>query len=129
MIVGFDTHEIVALVDSINKASRITQVEGEKVLFKGAMNIKRDAARRIAGHPRWRRVGPSIDFDMFRSRRGPSAEIGPNHSKPQGNLGHIPEYGTLTSAPIPYMRPAAEAEQPRFERAVEDLAVKALGFQ
>jgi hypothetical protein len=128
MGIGFDKHEVTAFADAITKASAPARKDVEAVVFKGAMNIKRDSARRIARHPHWRRVGAAIDFDTFFSLKGPAAEIGPNHGKPQGNLGHIPEYGSPTSAPTPYMRPAADAEEPRFVKAMEDLAVKALGL-
>jgi hypothetical protein len=106
MGIGFDTHEVTAFADAITKASAPARKDVEAVVFKGAMNIKRDSARRIARHPHWRRVGAAIDFDTFFSLKGPAAEIGPNHGKPQGNLGHIPEYGSPTSAPTPYMRSA-----------------------
>lgn len=128
MGIAFDTHEITVLADAITKASRVAVTDTEKVVFVGALNIKRDAARRISGHRRWRRLPYSIDFDMYRSLKGPSAEIGPNHSRGQGALGNVPEYGTPTSPPIPFMRPAGEAEEPRFAKAMEDLAVKALGL-
>jgi len=124
----FDTREITVLADAINKASRVAPADAEKVVFVGALNIKRDAQRRISGHRRWRRLPYAIDFDTYRSLKGPSAEIGPNHDKPQGPLGNIAEYGSPTSEPIPFMAPAADAEQPKFERAMEDLAVKALGL-
>lgn len=123
----FDTHEVTALVKSFDAATGGPALKDvEAVVFKGAMNIKRDAARRISGHPHLRRLPGSIDFTMWRSLRGPAAEIGPNHSRPQGNLGHIAEDGTLTSAPIPFMRPAGDAEEPKFGKALEDLAAKAL---
>jgi hypothetical protein len=128
MGVGFDGHEVTAMADAINKASAVALKDTTAVVFKGAMNVKKDGARRISGHRRWRRLPAAIDFDVYQSLRGPAAEIGPNHAKPQGNLGHVPEYGTLTSPPTPYMRPAGDAEEPRFVKALEDLAVKALGF-
>lgn len=128
MGLGFDAHEVTALLDAINKASAPAMRDVEAAVFRGAMNIKRDAARRISGHPRLRALPASIDFDMFRSLRGPAAEIGPNHSRRQGPLGNIAEYGTTKNPPLPFMRPAADAEQPRFERAMEDVAVKALGL-
>jgi hypothetical protein len=125
----FDTHEVVALVDAINRASAPAMKDIEAVVFRGAMNIKKDAARRISGHPHLRALPAAIDFDVYRSLRGPAAEIGPNHSRRQGALGNIPEFGTINNAPMPYMRPAGEAEEPRFAKAMEDLAVKALGLQ
>jgi hypothetical protein len=91
------------------------------------LQVHADARRRISGHPHYRRLQYAIDYDLYQSLTGPSAEIGPNHNKPQGNLGHIPEYGSPTSEPMPYMAPAGEAEAPKFEKALEDLMVKALG--
>jgi hypothetical protein len=125
---GFDAHEVTVLADAITKASAVAVKDTEAVVFRGAIQIKKDAARRISGHPRLKRLPYAIDFDMYRSLKGPAAEIGPNHAKPQGPLGNIPEYGTIHNSPMPFMRPAADAEQPRFERAMEDLAVKALGL-
>lgn len=127
MGINFDTHEVTELVKTFENATGgPAMADVEKVVFKGAMNIKKDSARRISGHPHWRRVAGSIDFDTYRSLRGPAAEIGPNHNKPQGNLAHIPELGSPTSAPMPFMAPAGEAEEPKVGRALEDLAVKAL---
>lgn len=125
MGIGFDTHEVSALVKSFEDATGGPAIKDvTAVVFKGAMNVKKDAARRISGHPHWRRVAGSIDFDMHVSLKGPAAEIGPNHAKPQGNLAHIPELGSPTSAPIPFMAPAGEAEEPKFGKALEDLVAK-----
>lgn len=127
MLAKIDGSEIRVMVDALAKATRVTPAAVTAVVAKGALNIKQDAARRISGHPRFRRLPYAIDYDLYQSLTGPSAEIGPNHSKPQGNLGHIPEYGSPTSAPMPYMAPAGEAEAPKFEKALEDLMVKSLG--
>lgn len=125
----FEFHEVTVLADAITKASAVAMKDIGPVVFKGALNIKKDAQRRISGHKRWRRLKYAIDFDTYYSLKGPAAEIGPNHAKRQGNLGHVPEYGTPTSPPIPYMRPAADAEEPKFAAAMEALAVKALGLE
>lgn len=128
MGIDFDTHEITALVKTFEKATGGPAVaDVEKVLFKGSMNIKTDAARRISGHPRFRRLPGAVDFDMYRNLKGPASEIGYNHDKPQGNLGHVAEYGGLRSAPLPALGPAGDAEEPKFAKAIEDLAVKAFG--
>lgn len=129
MKVGFDAHEVTVLADAITKASRVAVKDTEAVVFRGAIQIKKEAARRISGHPRLKRLPRAIDFDMYQSLKGPAAEIGPNHAKPQGPLGNIAEYGTPHTPSMPFMRPAADAEQPRFERAMEALAVKALGLE
>lgn len=127
-VVGFDVHEITGVLDAVNKASGAALADVTAVVAKGALNIKQDAAKRISGHPRFRRLPAAINYDVYQSLRGPAAEIGPDHGKPQGNLGHIPEFGTPKSRPIPYMAPAGEAEEPRFAKALEDAAVKALGL-
>lgn len=127
--VRIEKTEIVGVMDAINKASAVAVKDVTAAVFKGAMNVKTDSARRISGHPTLRRLPAAIDFDIYQSMKGPAAEIGPNHGKPQGNLGHVPEYGTPTSPPLPYMAPAGEAEEPRFAKAIEDLAVKALGLE
>jgi hypothetical protein len=129
MKVGFDPHEVTVLADAITKATRVAPAEAAKVVFVGAIHIKKDAQQRIKGHPRLKRLPYAIDFDTYRSLKGPAAEIGPNHAKAQGPLGNIAEYGTIDTPPMPFMRPAADAEQPKFERAMEDLAVKALGLE
>lgn len=126
-VVKFDFSETRVMLDALAHATRVAPLDAAAVVAKGALNIKTDAARRISGHPRFRRLPQAIDYDLYQSLSGPSAEIGPNPAKPQGNLGHIPELGSPHSAPMPYMAPAGEAEQPRFEKALEDLAVKALG--
>lgn len=125
--VSFDYHEIHGLVKAFDDATGGPAIKDvEAVVFKGAMNIKRDAAARARGAGQHlRRLSGAVDFQTYRSLRGPAAEIGFNHSKPQGNLGHVPEYGTPTSAPHPIMLPAGEAEEPRFAQALEDLAARA----
>lgn len=124
----FDAREVAALAYDLEKGSREAVAEAASVVARGALNIKRDAARRISGHPRLRALPSAITYDTFTSLRGPAAEIGPDHGRRQGQLGHVAEFGTPTSAPMPYMGPAGEAERPRFERALEDLAVKAIGL-
>jgi hypothetical protein len=126
--IGFDGSDLSYIATSIDKASAVAAAETAKVVAKGALNIKTDAARRISGHPHFKRLPRAIDYDLHVTGRGAIADVGVNKSKPQGKLGNIPEYGSRTLAPMPYMRPAADAEMPRFEKAMEDLAVKALGL-
>jgi hypothetical protein len=123
-----DGHEVRQLLDALGKSAAVTETQARAIVARGALNIKNDARRRISGHPTLRRLPYAIDYDVYTTLTGPAAEIGPNHSKPQGNLGHIPEYGTPTSAPMPYMAPAGLAEEPKFAKAIEDAMVKALGL-
>ena len=125
--VKLDFSETRVMLDAITKATAATPAAAMAVVVKGALNIKTDAARRVSGLKHAPQYPRSITFDAYISLTGPSAVIGPDKAKPQGALGNILEYGTSKNAPIPHLAPAAEAEAPRFEAALEALAIKALG--
>jgi hypothetical protein len=125
--VKFDFSETRVMLDAISKATAVTPAATMAVVVKGALNIRDDARRRVSGLRHAPQYPRSITVDTYVSLSGPSAVIGPDKAKPQGALGNILEYGTTKNAPIPHLAPAAEAEAPRFEAALETLAVKALG--
>lgn len=114
---------VVKLDEAVSQAPE----EATKVVAKGALNVKKDAQGRAAGIGRHvRRYPSSIGYDLYQGLRGPTAEIGPEVGKGQGSLGDILENGSPTSAPHPHMLPAGEAEAPRFESAMNDLAARLL---
>lgn len=96
------------------------------VVSRGALNVKRDAARLISGHPRSRHYPGTIGYDLEVNGHEISAEIGPDKSKRQGALGNILEFGTSKNAPLPHLGPALLAEEPKFVKAVADAAARAL---
>lgn len=123
----FEDHEVKALVKTFHEATTgPAHKDVEKVVFKGAMNIRDDARRRIGRSAHAPRYPDSIDFDMYVSLRGPAAEIGPNKDKPQGALGNLLEFGSANNPARPHMGPAGEAEEPKFGKAIEDLTVRQL---
>lgn len=127
--IGFDGSALDYVITSMDKATAVAPAESAKVVFVGALHIKNDGRRRISGHPRLKALPYAIDFDdVTTTSRAAYTEVGVNHGKRQGTLGGIAENGSPKSAPMPFMRPAVEAELPRFEKAMEDLAVKALGL-
>ncbi|WP_428964108.1 hypothetical protein [Micromonospora fluostatini] len=118
---------------SIESALAKAPEETARVVARGALNIKKDAQRIIKGklsgrRSHLRRYPYSIGYDVYQGLRGPAAEIGPDKTRTrlQGTLGAIAENGSLTSAPMPHMRPAGEREAPKFAAALEDLAAKLL---
>lgn len=113
---------VIKLDDAVSRAPE----EATKVVAKGALNIKKGAQQRRAGSKWAPAYGASIGYDQWQGLRGPIAEIGPDKIKRQGALGNIIEYGTVNNAPEPHMRPAADEESPRFERAMTDLSVRLL---
>lgn len=123
----FDGHELAAWAKDLSKAAAIAPAEAAKVVVKAAVNVKKDAAQRASGLAHAPAYPRSIGFDDVRiSRTAATTDVGPDKRKRQGALGNIIEYGTRKNAPIPHLGPAAEAEEPRFVRAMENLAAKAL---
>jgi hypothetical protein len=97
-----------------------------EVVQKGALNIKRDAQRRVGGLAHAPSYPAAISYDTTVGAGGVYAEIGPDKGRRQGALGNLIEYGSVNNAPIPHIAPAVDEELPRFERAMEDLAEKLL---
>ncbi len=122
-----DASEVQALAEILVKAAGVAPIEARAVVAKGALQIKNDARRRVSGLAHAPAYPASITYDTNETATGAWAEIGPDKGKRQGALGNLLEYGSVKNAPRPHMAPALEAEQPRFEKAMEDLAVKALG--
>jgi hypothetical protein len=102
----------------------------EKVVSRGALNIKRDWARAWEGHPSIRHLPRAINYDLDRTGHTVRSEIGPAMDRTQGTIapfiefGNV-EYGNLRNAPIPGGQPALDAEQEKFVRALADLGEKA----
>lgn len=122
----FDDHELKALTKDIERAVAITPVAAGAAVKKAAVNIKTDARQRVSGLPHLPAYPRSISFDDVRiTRTVVWTEVGPDKDKPQGPLGNILEYGSPKRPPIPHLGPAAEAEEPRFAKAMDELAAKA----
>lgn len=126
MGVEFESPELRRLTVDLDTAAKVAPEESRKVVSRGALQIKNDARRRRSGSKYFPRLQYAINYETELTATGAWAEVGPDHGKPQGNMGHIPEYGALKTPPEPYMGPAADAELPRFERAMADLAEKAI---
>lgn len=121
-----DAREVRQLHHDLGKVAGRIVPDVEAVVFKGAMNIKKDWANRWKGLGNLPRVGRSITFDIKHNVGEISAEIGADRSRSQGNLAHVPEFGTPTSAPHPGGGPALRAEEAKFLKALADAAGKVL---
>lgn len=121
-----DASELDDLGDDLVKAAGAAHGETRAVVQRGALNIKTDAQRRLGSSGHLRHLGRAVTYDTQATPTGASAEIGPDKTRKQGKLGHIPEYGTRKNKPKPYLAPALEAEAPRFAKALEAAGVKVL---
>ena len=119
-----DASQVTALAHDFGLATYAIHTEARKVVFKGAMNVKRGWDRNVrssAGRVASRYAG-SIGFTL--SDGDLTAEI-----EAQGGgagFGAILEYGTATSPPHNDAKNALDAEAPKFERALERVAADVL---
>jgi hypothetical protein len=105
------------------ESKTLAAVEG--VVAKGALNIKNDWRQRWSGIGHAPALPAAVTYDMTYWFGSVGAEIGPDKGKPQGPLGNLIEFGSVNNAPIPGGLPALQAEEPKYVRSLEDLAVKA----
>lgn len=110
------------LVADLEREARTAPAEAKKVVVKGAVNVKGGWRRRWSGFAHAPRLPYAVGYDVKTLGGKIEAEIGPDKDKPQGALGNLFEYGSLKNAPIPGGAPALEAERPKFEKAMENLA-------
>ncbi|MFD6770594.1 hypothetical protein ACFWC6_30725 [Micromonospora chalcea] len=126
MRVTIDSDGVARLRVKLDRAVSEAPEEAGKVVEKGALNIKNGMRRRVGGIAHAPAYPAAITYDRSAGLRGPEAEIGPDKRRRQGALGNILNYGSVNNAPIPHVEPAADEELPRFEKAMEDLAVRLL---
>jgi hypothetical protein len=126
MTLHADTRDITKLAQTLAKAADAPLKAVTAIVAKGALNIKNDARHRVEGLRHAPAYPRSIGYDMRKSASQVTAEIGPDKTKRQGALGNLIEYGSVNNPPRPHILPAVEREMPKFERALEAAAVKAL---
>lgn len=116
-----------AWIADLRRAAEDVDDEGEKVVSKGALNIKTDWKEHWDGYAHLPHLPHAINYDDVEKGAGAvETSIGPVRGELQAGLAPYIEYGTPTSRPIPGMTPAVDDEEPRFERAVGDLGEKLL---
>lgn len=113
-------------IADVDRALKITDREVRAVVEKGALNIKKDWARRWAGLRSAPSLAAAVSYDVSYGFGGVKAEIGPDKARRQGALGNLLEFGSVNNAPRPGGLPALDAEAPRFEKALGDLVEKLL---
>lgn len=136
-----DSRELKQLSADLGRASARILPEVEKVVFKGAMNIKKGMQERLQDSTWFAPLARSVDFDIDVTPNEVSAEIGPKSGRGEaGNLANIAYFGTSVGVyrggpkwsqevgrgpgkgggTVDFMKPLAE-EAPRFEKAIGDV--------
>lgn len=109
-----DVSQVQAFAADLGRVEGRLVPEVTKVVKKAGQNVKDDTRERVSSHPSWKRLAPTINYDMH----GLEVEVGYD-DRGQGELAGIYEFGSSRRSPHPTLFPAAEAETPRF---VEELA-------
>lgn len=111
-----DASQVARLAKDLAVAAPAGQAAAKAVTSRGALNVKRNAARLISGNSYAPYYPKSISYDTTVKDGMVVAEIGPDKSRQgrQGALGNILEYGTVNNAPIPHLGPALDSEEPKF---------------
>ena len=117
---SIDTSEVQKFAADLGRVSGRVVPEAQKVVKKAVQNVKDDARSRVSGHPSWKRLAATINYDMF----GLEGEVGYD-DRGQGELAGIYEFGSARRSPHPTLIPAAQAEESRFVDAL-DRAIRSL---
>ena len=121
MTVTFDVSQVQSFAKDLGKVPGRAVPEIEKVVSKGALNIKQDWAARWKGLSHAPGLASAVNYDIKFGIGTIEAEIGPDKGKRQGALGNLIEFGSINNAPHPGGGPALAAEAPKFEKALTDV--------
>lgn len=123
---GVTVRGLRELIDDLEQLPAEAEKRFPKVVSHGALNIK------TAWRRRWTPIGRAphnaphlaggVGYDTTSAPPRWSAEIGVHPDNPQAALAHFPEHGSVRNAPLPGGLPSLVEEEPRFARAVADVA-------
>lgn len=122
---SIDVSELQKLSASFAVASSRVGPDARAAVSKGALNVKTDTREHVSDDPYWKRLAQTVNYSMTGNAFYSAADVG-YEDKGQGELAGIYEFGSVKRAPHPTLIPAFEREAPRFEKAMGDLAAKAV---
>lgn len=124
---SFDVTGLNELVADMSKAPLQAQIKARGVVQKGCLNIKQDWQQRASGLRHAPAYPASITYEtQERGNGNVEGVIGPDKDRPQGALGNLIEYGSVNSPPHGDGAAASLSEEPKFIKAMSDLAGEAL---
>lgn len=113
------SHDIAKLAADLGASPERVRGEVDRVVSKGALNIKTDWRERVSGLHRLKHLQFAVNYDMVRGVDSVGAEIGYDKNRVQAPLGNIEEYGTADTPGHLDGQHALAAEEPRFIAALE----------
>lgn len=121
-----DISELLAYAHQVEFSVDHIEEDLSKVVERGALNIKRGARSHLKSWSRLRYLKHyhrSIEYEMLNTLE---AEVGPDASKPQGEMGRGVEFGSVHTPPAPHLLAAADEEEVRFGRQAVNVLWKGL---
>lgn len=125
--------DLRSLAHDLSEAPRHAQRDALAVVEHAALNVKnnwrRNATQTSGRHARRYPATISYDLSLGAALGGEiRAVVGPDKSKPQGPLGNLLEFGSANNPPTNDGGRALREEAPKFELALADVTLKALGW-
>ena len=117
----FDFSEVFDLAADLDRVPDELREQSAKVTKRALQNVKDETRATVSGHPTWKRIAHTVNYDMAGNARFSEGEVGYD-DEGQGELAGIYEFGSARRAPHPTLIPAAEAEAPRYMEHLGDLA-------
>lgn len=114
---SIDWSQVEKLADDLESVPERLQAPFEKVVEKGALNVKNGMKADAHNSGHYRYFASSITYD----RDGLEAEIGPDKGRTQGALGNILYFGTSNNAPVLDINGPLNREAPEFERQIQSI--------
>lgn len=125
--VGIDMSEVTQLAADFGKAAGSVVPEIDKVVEKGALNIKNTMVDDAASTGHYKHFSRSISYDRAYSVGSVAYEVGPDKGRTQGALGNILYFGTGHNGPVLDIEVGMRAEAAPLEKNIADVAEKAAG--
>lgn len=114
------------LVEDLSAAPERALGAIDRVVEKGAVNIKRDWRASVGGSEAFKHLQFAVGYDRFRTTDSLGADIGYDKDRVQGPIGNIAEFGTVDTAGRLDGQRALLAEEERFVAALETAAEEAI---
>ena len=118
--------DVRRLVEDLSTAPERARGAIDRVVEKGALNIKNDWRASVAGSEHFKHLQYAVGYDRERDVDSVGAVIGYDKDRVQGPLGNIREFGTADVAGHLDGQRALLAEEPRFVAALETAAEEAI---
>lgn len=121
-----DFSEVRRLARDLDRAATGIAPQLKGVVKRGAQNVKTQLNKEMRASRHFKGTAPAISYDVKAETDAVEAEIGPRKGEP-GSLANIAYFGgsgwgnTQSGGSVPDPLLALQAEQPNFERYIDDI--------